>query len=355
MNRMIQPGGCVHIIERSAGPLVVNVDDDDIDPPDDVRLGERIDLPVIEDVRHTGLIGATPKKKKRKTVTWRGVKLSRVPTAFEQAVISLHAIPERLALEHEQTVDEILDVRRHALAARIAGRELSDPTAYSSFGILVASQVRVARYGAFEVRQELHRQGAAIHLSNDHADEFDAIQVSVLKNPLLNQSAALCSERLHKAWQADIESVAIRLRRVRRTATLHAQWHELAEPRALTGLKSAVRAIVNEAFAAGRSVEMKRLHADNATISLKTKKIDDQTAEDLVDYVIQTAVMDTNTCEPCADIDGDVYEYDSDEQIEHEPPYYKCLGGDLCRCLQVYVLKGGGSWAVRGDRIVEED
>lgn len=63
--------------------------------------------------------------------------------------------------------------------------------------------------------------------------------------------------------------------------------------------------------------------------------------EIVVDAVIQSAVMDTNTCDECADVDGEQMELGDDRQRELHPPYVKCLGGDRCRCVQLAMLSNG--------------
>jgi GNAT superfamily N-acetyltransferase len=60
-----------------------------------------------------------------------------------------------------------------------------------------------------------------------------------------------------------------------------------------------------------------------------------------VDAVIQTAVMDTATCDPCAEVDGEQMDLGDDRQLELHPPYVKCLGGDACRCVQIALLSNG--------------
>ena len=51
--------------------------------------------------------------------------------------------------------------------------------------------------------------------------------------------------------------------------------------------------------------------------------------------------MDTNTCEECEDVDGEVMELGDERQEELHPPYILCLGGDRCRCIQIALLADG--------------
>ena len=71
-----------------------------------------------------------------------------------------------------------------------------------------------------------------------------------------------------------------------------------------------------------------------------------------VDKVIHTAVMDTNTCDECAEVDGEEMELGDDRQLELHPPYVKCLGGDRCRCVQIALLSDGSE--VEIDEVPDE-
>lgn len=51
-----------------------------------------------------------------------------------------------------------------------------------------------------------------------------------------------------------------------------------------------------------------------------------------------SAVMDQNTCGPCADADTQIFPFNSPEHHAHECPYGQCEGGSLCRCILVYVF-----------------
>ena len=96
-----------------------------------------------------------------------------------------------------------------------------------------------------------------------------------------------------------------------------------------------------------------RAHADPAIfISLRDEA--DAITEGLisVDAVIMSAVMDTNTCDECEDVDGEVMELGDDRQLELHPPYVKCYGGDKCRCVQIALLSDGSEIDV--DEVPEE-
>lgn len=50
-----------------------------------------------------------------------------------------------------------------------------------------------------------------------------------------------------------------------------------------------------------------------------------------------SAILDKANCQPCADLDGEEFEFGSDEHYAHTPPLASiCDGADNCRCLLIY-------------------
>jgi hypothetical protein len=298
-----------------------------------------MNMPDISDVSFPTMIGAVdpvnPKKKSRKKrVPYQGVMLGRRPTEFESEVLSLSAIPKRFDSEVERASAQVVELRLQY------ARDQNLPSLDQGLSVVLSSaQDRIARYGAAELRNECRRQYLPISLCDESDARFDGLSTAVAS------SAIETAKMLSTEWASEVTRVGSRTRRARRPDALL----ELATPRADWGVKSAVRRLLNESFALARRTHMMSIASScerSNVISLKV--VDADKAEELVDYVIQSAVMDTSTCDPCADADGLTFEYDSDEMIEHQPPYFRCLGGDHCRCVQVYVLKDGGSWVMRG-------
>lgn len=53
-----------------------------------------------------------------------------------------------------------------------------------------------------------------------------------------------------------------------------------------------------------------------------------------------SAVLDAATCGPCDSLDGEEFEFGSDEEIAHTPPLSAiCDGGDRCRCIKIFNFK----------------
>ena len=354
MRTIITPDGAVFV--SPANDTLVDVDAIDLDNPESIDLSDVINLPDISDVSFPTMIGAIPskpptkKRRRRPSVKYRGVDLSRQPTDFEAAVISLSEIPRRFDMEVDRVVEEIRVIRRAQLDGRMAGQDLAETAGVETFAALHAAQDRMRRYGAFELRQECARQGLKLAVPADDAPLYALADDKPLRG-VLDQHVFLVAKKLHDEWVGHLSQAMTRAEmRRRKPASVLA----LAESKMLWGVKAQVRALLNTTFAMARREEMatvvKAARRDPA-LSLARggipRTVDEDDLEDLVDYVVQTAIMDTNTCDPCAEADGLTFDYDDDDMLEYQPPYYKCEGGDNCRCVQVYVLKTGGSWVVR--------
>lgn len=61
-----------------------------------------------------------------------------------------------------------------------------------------------------------------------------------------------------------------------------------------------------------------------------------------VEFVVRSEVLDSNTCEACANLDSAVFDVGTSDYYEYMPPA-KCLGGDRCRGF--YVAMSGGPTA----------
>lgn len=76
------------------------------------------------------------------------------------------------------------------------------------------------------------------------------------------------------------------------------------------------REATHEAFAQGRNLEA-------------------QQQPDAIGEVVRSAILDTNTCQPCINRDGNVYELNTPAYFDDMPPNH-CEGGEQCRCLYIY-------------------
>jgi hypothetical protein len=287
-------------------------------------------VPLVTDVSFPTLIKVgkpksdaigKPKKKHRSSYTYdkggRQVKLGRKPTPLEERLLSLSEIPARLDDEIERVTQTLVFLREQQLAAVSSATEIRD-LSEEMRDIFVAAQLNMARYGAYECRQECIRQGV-MNLSSD-----TAFEERVRAHDRLRQLANGRATHLAHDWVDVLTLTEDRVKRARRPD----QWHALAARRLDSGLKNAARDIVVTGFSIGRTMERQRL------VSLK---------EFEPEMLVFTSVLDANTCDECYDADGTEFEEDSAQEAEYAVPYYLCDGGEKCRC-QIIAVGSEPGW-----------
>lgn len=160
--------------------------------------------------------------------------------------------------------------------------------------------------------------------AGDEQDDFDPSDDSgggdSEPRRFLQQKAALLIRRIQGAVQIDLEREAIDGARTGATAN---EVMTMTIGRLIDSgqLRSQVGSVIPTAFNEGR---------------------EDYAATQDVDTVTLSALLDGGQCGPCEDLDGETYDYGSDEHEEHTPPLTSiCDGRDNCRC--VLTFQWGGS------------
>lgn len=302
-----------------------------------ISLSGTINLPDIADVKGPSMIGGGKPSKRRKRYRYRGVMLSRRPMKFEAQVLSLAEIPayldDQTANIHFVLTSLHLHWDRHHQAC--IRQRLAD----------------VADYGATEVLKELVRQGARHDLLS--------FRVPLDVGPLV--------EAFEDTRAFDLSTIEADVRRRlhgrRLPEDYAAQFAADLTNRRLPAMhKRHAAHVVHAAFAYGRAAAIDCFHRRPQVMALayrdesgKFVSIADAVAggDILVDAVVQSAVMDTHTCEECAEVDGEVMDLGDSRQRALHPPYVKCLGGNRCRCVQIAILDNGMEIDV--DEILDED
>lgn len=315
-----------------------------------------------------------------KTVMLGGRAYARTPTAFETEVFSLSEVPDTLDLETRALAGVLANVRRQqlqTLATQIAKKdarqstkpfsdirpdEFSVPLKKDVENELYATAMRVADFGARQVRLEAHRQGAAVSLSGSVADVvFSGASLSALSmdtrdrrysrrgtfslcglifaldgdpsaaastttmKAAVRTSAKVTAERETDAWFNRILETGVRLRRTGTTGEeLTRGIIDTLSPEIEVGTLRTAKGEVNEGFALGRAAEARSLAAN-------------------IEYAEYSCLLDANSCAACADVDGETFLVGSDGYYEHMPPYVECEGNrgspDACRCVYLYHFK----------------
>ncbi len=265
-----------------------------------------------------------------------GIVFSREPTDRERRILALHAIPQELNAQKAHLARALAEIRLARLdkvAAVLAKKDARATTgaftdlrrqelpALNTVDLkraIRATQTAVAAYGAQQVREELQRQGVTLTQDLQTQHRTPAASKQSLTSTLVS-SADTTARRLADEWDSLVLENAIRLRRSGLVGDAFAQaLVDGLKERAETGVLRAAAGEVNEAFGLGRARE-----AD-------TLKGHIETAE-------YSAVMDTATCQPCSDLDGQVFEIDSPDYDAAMPPNRDCLGGDGCRCVFLFL------------------
>lgn len=146
--------------------------------------------------------------------------------------------------------------------------------------------------------------------------------------PIGPQAPGITGDAHRVAVEIDVSSLATRLetealRLVNDLSQQGVSGEDLAR-QVSDGLRSlsdapvdkAARGAVSESFNLGRNLEAQRRAAE-------------------IGDVVRSEILDENTCPPCRQLDGAVYEINSAEYFEHMPPN-DCDGRELCRGFYIY-------------------
>lgn len=261
--------------------------------------------------------------------TEQGRVFSRQPTTFERKVFDLHGVPAALDEAKAALARKIAAIRQAQLTktAKLLAKKDARPTAAFTdlrkrhlpkppvadyVTVIRAAQTRMFDYGRQQVADELRKQGVAV--PKTLAGEKAGANKKTAQSTLVS-SAQVTGDRLASNWLGRIVDRAIQLRRT------GLQGDDL-ESALIADLKDEVEsgasrdagAEVNEAFGIGRA---------NAAQLLK----------DLIASATYSALLDANTCDPCAALDGKAWA-DLDQAVD--PPNPDCDGRDNCRCVLLF-------------------
>lgn len=263
---------------------------------------------------------AVPAKmlKATKSFAWEGLDLSREPTDLEKQCIK--AIAAAMTFGKKSLEQTLMQLREDLITEAEKEIPLLEPENYHSL-LLGASKEAEARVkllidqaflkGRALVREELaiQRRIAGKATPSDMIDEeFEDDLLTIAKTTItrvINELAARAVE------------IAARLVLLFGRDKMHEAFRKELEDTSTGYIDKAAAGAINAAMADGRKAEW-------------------QYNKDEFGRVIYSAVLDTNTCSPCADADG--LEADSPEGLP-DVPNVDCEGGPLCRCLHIFVMK----------------
>lgn len=303
-----------------------------------------------------------------------GRVLAREPTALEWQVFGVRDVPAWLEMATATLAASLGVLRRAQLTGildNILAKDAKDTTGtFAAFRpesialpgvadverVLREAQGEVMQYGGEQVRAEAARQGywpLARQGAVPAAAALDALATAAGERPLawrldqaavglqrpvprpdaseriaqrgLTASAKITAEGLSDAWYRRILERALGVRKtgVEGEALREAVYADLFDQ--ADAVRGEARAQVNEAFGLGRAVEAYSLR-------------------DEIDLVEYSALMDTETCDACAALDGERFAWGSDRYYETFPPYQHCEGAkgrtNACRCVHLFLFQG---------------
>lgn len=183
----------------------------------------------------------------------------------------------------------------------------------------------IYRYGRSQVKQEAEKQkkhpirlAETPKIPKSQIAKLKPIRIDEDAIDFIDDKAYLVTRQMARRYEntalfAELEAKKLGLGKAATTSFITESLKALSDREA----EQIAMHSVLEAFGIGRNVEA------------ETRKEDIRTA-------YYSAIMDKNVCENCAPLDGKEHELDDPT---YETPNPNCLGGNLCRCLTVYVMK----------------
>ena len=243
----------------------------------------------------------------KKSFEWEGLTLSREPKEFEKIVVKGISSAQDSAFDAVSKL--LLITRKELISDGLKGIKKLDPADYHTLTLHASEE---SRHDLRDRLSQIHKQGrllVAAELGKKEAlpeDQFDE----------LDNLVDLTESRVANEVQARIIAAAARYRLLGLTG------NDLIEAvrKEITGgtvsyIDRASRGVSNMTLNIGRDDEM-RNRADE------------------IDRYEYSALLDVNTCSPCAAADGQ--ESDALDDLP-EAPNPECEGGDYCRCFRVAI------------------
>lgn len=275
-------------------------------------------------------------------VVFNGRVYAREPKPFELYAFNVAEVPDTLDAVTAALKDDILAIRRRqldVLASKLSrgdsfasGRPdaITVPFKRDVEAAFKRALTAIFNYGRQQVRVELAKQGRETRLI---AASALALAGGPGKNTrtaksALNTSAKIATEKETDFWTNRVIETAARLRRNGLDGfDLAQQIAGVMEGDIEQGVLSLAKSEVNEGFSIGRQAEAKA-------------------QQDEIDHCEYSCLLDQNSCEACAQVDGEIFPFESKRYFEVLPPYKECEGNkgqpDACRCVILVVAKQDG-------------
>ena len=301
------PDGDFYLLPTNARPIVASVamaraEQEITDPVPSTSL------PPINDSQ-----GEQPKRLlpafSLKSVDWQGMTLRREPTPLEAGCIK--AIDEAMKAGSASMMGQLMALRGKYIDQIIEELDDLDPEMYYAAtvtptdqerGAIIAILAAIFLRGAQLIRQELRNQGATVEGAATKPDVESLIPI-----------AAGIISRVANDVQARATGAAI-------SAQL---------------LGNAVAEAIRSSFTDGSTAYISRAANESTNWAIAAgRDAEISTLAQRIDFLVYSAVLDANTCQPCGESDG------MTGQVGDLPPVPNpaCEGGASCRCVHIPVV-----------------
>jgi len=260
----------------------------------------------------------------KKSIEWEGLRLSREPKEHEK--IAVKGIANAQESSKESISKVLLTVRDGLIADGLKGIRKLKPATYHELTLQVSSEareslrdrlVKVHRAGRLLVAAELNSSKGMRVWPHECPFEF-AVKEAVPKDEFddLDDLTDLTDSRIANDVQARVIAAAQRWILAGKTGS--DLWDAVANEintGSVTYIDRAAAELAHKVIAFGRADEMRN-------------------RSDEIGRYEYSALLDVNTCEPCAALDGTTAQ--SMDELP-EVPLQDCLGGAMCRCFIVAI------------------
>lgn len=247
----------------------------------------------------------------KSTVEWEGLTLSREPTEAEK--ICVKGIAGAQESSKAKIGNILLTLRTELISDGLKGIRKLKPSTYHELTLSASSESRLSlrdrlikthKQGRMLVAAELSKKEAVI--SGDEFDELDDL-------------TDITDSRVANDVQSRITAAAARFALLGLTAS--ALWNAVSQELAdgsVSYIDRASQGLANRVINIGRGDEM-------------------QSRASEIERYEYSAILDQNTCDPCAADDGK--EAASPDDLP-DTPNPDCPGADMCRCFIVAIAEG---------------
>lgn len=260
-----------------------------------------------------------PNHLEKKSVEWEGLTLSREPTEVEKQCIKSIAGAQDAGKASVSAV--LLKARTDLIDEALKGIKKLAPATYHELILTVADKfkselrdqlTKVFMKGKRLVNAELNSQKkSALQSEAKQADPSEEDGVA------LNDLTDLTDSRIANEVQTRITSAAARYALLGLTgASLWKAVRDEINSGSVSYIDRASQGVVNRVLNMGREAEM-------------------EDRKDEIGLYEYSAILDQNTCGPCAQDDGQ--EANSPDDLP-DTPNPECEGSDFCRCFIVAIL-----------------